>query len=90
MKKFAMMVLVAASTVGLSASPVLAWYCPKLVEDCHTLVRSTEKRAGVDKGMLAEARKGCEEALRLHKTGKHKQSVVKAGEAISLAGNAVQ
>lgn len=88
MKKLAVVAMVVASLVGFNASLALAWTCPKLVEDCNTLVSKVEKRAGADKAKLAEAKAGCEEALNLHKAGKHKESVIKAGEAITSAGQA--
>lgn len=88
MKKFAVVAMVVASLVGFNASLALAWTCPKLVEGCNTLVSKVEKRAGTDKAKLAEAKAGCEEALNLHKAGKHKEAEIKVGEAITLAGQA--
>ncbi|MFQ5658191.1 MAG: hypothetical protein ACE5G5_11660 [Candidatus Methylomirabilales bacterium] len=76
--------------LGLNVPFVLAYRCPKLVEECRALVTKLEKRRGVDQAKVAEAKEGCEEALRLHKAGQHKESVIKAGEAIAQAGHAVK
>lgn len=76
--------------LGLGASSVSAFQCPALVQQCQTLVGKMEKRAGADMAKVAQAKQGCEEALRLHERGDHKGSVIKAGEAISLAGEAAK
>jgi len=39
---------------------------------------------------LAEAKKGCEDALKLHEAGDHKGSQTKVGEAIALTGKALK
>lgn len=83
-------VITLALVLGLNVSFVLAYRCPKLVEECRALVTKLEKRRGVDKTTIGDAKEGCEEALRLHKAGQHKASVIKAGEAIALAGHAVK
>jgi hypothetical protein len=41
------------------------------------------KREGTDKAAVEAARKGCDEALKLHEQGNHKESMVKVGEAIA-------
>lgn len=76
--------------MGVFATPAQAWDCPVLVKECQALVAKTEKRQGVDAGKLAQAKKGCDDALKLHEGGKHKASVVKAGEAITMAGKAAK
>lgn len=90
MKNYAMTILAAGLILGLSAAPVQAFHCPKLVNECRALVAKMEKRAGIDKMKVAKAKQGCEDALKLHEAGKHKASVIKAGEAISLAGEAAK
>lgn len=81
-----------ASVLILSVTPSvgLAYHCPKLVAECGALVAKMEKRMDTNRMTAAGAKKGCEEALRLHKAGKHKEAIIKAGEAISLAGSAVK
>ncbi|MFQ5520115.1 MAG: hypothetical protein ACE5FK_01855 [Candidatus Methylomirabilia bacterium] len=69
---------------------MLAYHCPLLVRECNVLVGKMEKRGDTDKMTVAEAKRGCAEALRLHEAGKHKESVIKAGLAIALAGSAVK
>jgi hypothetical protein len=76
--------------LGLNAPVAIAYHCPKLVKECRALVAKMEKRKGGDQAKVAEAKAGCEEALRLHEAGKHKESVIKAGEAITAAGQSVK
>jgi hypothetical protein len=68
----------------------MAYHCPKLVAECQALVGKMEKRAGSDMAKVSEAKKGCEEAQKLHEQGDHKASVIKAGDSISLAGQAAK
>ena len=70
--------------------PVQAFHCPLLAKECQTLVTKMEKRDDIDRMKVAKAKQNCEDALRLHEGGKHRASVIKAGEAISLAGQAVK
>lgn len=79
-----------AFTLGLNASIVLAFDCPKLVGECKALVAKAEKRGNTDKMTVAEAKKGCEKALELHKAKKHKEAIIEAGLAISMAGSSVK
>ena len=72
--------------LGLNVPFVLAYHCPRLVDECRALVAKLEKREGVDTVGLAEAKEGCEEASRLHEAGQHKESVIQAGDAIISAG----
>ena len=88
MKRLSVITLVCV--LGLHVPFVFAYRCPKLVEECRALVTKLEKRQGVDKTTIGDAKEACEEALQLHKAGKHKESVIKAGEAIALAGHAVK
>ncbi|MBW8005233.1 MAG: hypothetical protein FVQ06_05535 [candidate division NC10 bacterium] len=83
-------ILAFAFVLGLNAPVVLAYHCPKLVNECRALAGKMEKRKGGDMAKVAEAKAGCEEAWSLHQAGKHKESVIKAGEAISAAGQSVK
>ncbi len=90
MKKRAAGILAFVFILGLNAPVVFAYHCPKLVKECEALVAKLEKRKGTDQEKLAEAKAGCAEALKLHEAGKHKESVIKVGEAIEEAGESVK
>lgn len=90
MKTLVVGTLVTAFILGPTTSLVLAYHCPKLVKECQALVAKMQKRRDTDKTKVAAAERGCKEALRLHKSGKHKDSVIKAGEAITWAGESVK
>jgi hypothetical protein len=90
MNKHVISVLVSGLVFAAGTTSVLAYHCPKLVAECRAVVGKVEKRAGSDMGKVAEAKQGCEDALKLHEQGDHKASVIKAGEAISLAGEAAK
>lgn len=85
MKSYAVGLVASGLVIGLGAfgAPAHAW-------DCPALVAKTEKREGVDAGKVAQAKQGCADALKLHEGGKHKASVIKAGKAISMAGEAAK
>jgi hypothetical protein len=90
MKRYAPSVLAFGLVLGLGSTSVLAYDCPNLVTACQALVGKMEKRAGSDMAKVAEAKKGCEQAQKLHAQGDHKGSVVKAGDSIALAGQAAK
>ena len=90
MKRHVTGILAFVFILGLNVPVVFAYHCPKLVAECEALVGKLEKRQGTDTAKLAQAKAGCEEALQLHKAGKHKESVIKVGEAISTAGEAAK
>ncbi len=90
MKRLLVGILGFVVILGLNAPGVLAYHCPKLVAECQALVAKVEKREGTDKAKIAEAKAGCEEALKLHEAGKHKESVIEVGEAIQEAGEAAK
>lgn len=90
MRKHVLSALVSALVFGVSATSALAYHCPKLVAECQAVVAKVEKRDGSDMAMVAEAKQGCQQALTLHEQGDHKGSVIKAGEAIALAGEAAK
>lgn len=76
--------------VALLATPVFAFHCPVLVKECQTTADIVAKRPGSDQAAVAEARKGCEEALKLHQEGKHKESMIRAGEALTAMSKALK
>lgn len=90
MKRQAVGILAFVCILGLNAPVVLAYHCPNLVRECEALVGKLEKRQGTDTAQLAQAKAGCEEALKLHQAGKHKEAVIKVGEAISAAGESAK
>ena len=90
MKQLIVGTLAGVVFLGLQASVVLAYHCPVLVKECNALVAKVEKNPKADKDDVAEAKKGCAEAQKLHEAGKHADSVIRAGEAIVSAGEAVK
>ncbi len=90
MRKLVVVTLAGLLMLGLSAASVMAFHCPKLVNECNALVAKMEKKPNTDKKLVAEAKQGCADALQLHNTGKHGAAVVKAGEAISMAGKSAK
>jgi hypothetical protein len=76
--------------VNMVSAPAYAFHCPILVKECLATVESIAKRPGSDQKMLAEAKQGCDDALKLHQAGNHKASVEKVGEAITMAGKAAK
>jgi hypothetical protein len=90
MKRHGVGILAFVCILGLNAPVVLAYHCPNLVKECEALVAKMEKRKGSDQTKVAEAKAGCEEALKLHQAGKHKESIIEAGEAITAAGESAK
>lgn len=80
-------VRIAAAVIAVvplaAGTPAFAYHCPALVKECQATADIAAKRDGTDKDALAKARKGCDEAMKLHQEGKHKESMVKVGEAIA-------
>ena len=76
--------------VGLMLTTGLAYDCPALVQECNTLVSRLEKRDNADQAKVAQAKAMCAEAQKLHEGSQHADSVIKAGEAIALAGQAAK
>lgn len=89
MKKSAIAILATGLLLALTA-PVQAAHCPLLVKECRALVGKLEKKGKSDGMTLAKAKQGCEDAQKLHEAGKHKDSVIKAGQAITLAGESLK
>ncbi len=89
MKKSVMAILATGLLLALTA-PGHAAHCPLLVKECRTLVEKLEKKGKSDGMTLTKAKQGCEDAQKLHEAGKHKDSVIKAGQAITLAGESLK
>jgi len=90
MKRAGIVTLIGGMVIALLANPVLAFHCPVLIKECQTTADVIAKRPGTDQGAVTEARKGCDEAMKLHQEGKHKESMIKAGEAIAAMSKALQ
>ncbi len=90
MKRFGMSVLMGGALVALAAGPTFAFHCPVLVKECQATADIVAKRDGSDQAAVEKARKGCDEAMKLHQEGKHKESMVKVGEAIEYVSQALK
>ncbi len=90
MKRFGMSIVMAGAFVALIAAPTLAFHCPAMVKECQATADVVAGRPGSDMAMVDEARKGCEAAMKLHQEGKHKDAMIKAGEATTMASKAVK
>lgn len=90
MKRFAMSTLTSVALATVMASPAGAYHCPALVKECRATADIVAKRDGSDKAALAMARKGCEEAMKLHQAGKHTESMIRVGEAIAEVSKALK
>ena len=82
--------LTGVALVAATAGSALAFHCPALVKECQATADVVAKRPGADKAAVDKARKGCDEAMKLHAEGKHKASMVRAGEAIAQVSEALQ
>lgn len=76
--------------LGFQAATVFAYHCPLLVKECNALVDKLEKNPSADQEQVAAAKQGCADALQLHNDGQHADAVIKAGEAITMAGKSVK
>jgi hypothetical protein len=83
MRRFATAAVFAVAFTAMMAGAVSAYHCPALVKECETTADIIAKRPGSDMAMVEKGRKGCEEALKLHQAGKHKESMVRVGQAIA-------
>jgi len=90
MKRVATALVLGSTFVVVAAGPVFAFHCPAMVKDCETTADIVAKRPGTDLAALAEARKGCQEAMKLHQAGKHKDAMIKAGEAIAAVSKTLK
>lgn len=71
--------------LGLIVSSAGAFTCPALVEQCREAASKMDMDPSADKAAVARVKQGCEEALQLHESGQHAESVAKAKEAIQMA-----
>jgi hypothetical protein len=90
MNKLIIGTLAGVFVLGLHVSSVLAYHCPLLVKECNALVAKMQKNPITDKKLVAQAKQGCADALRLHSAGKHADAVIKAGKAIAMAGKSAK
>jgi hypothetical protein len=90
MKRMGTVTLMGGMVIAVLATPVLAFHCPALIKECETTADVIAKRPGTDQAAVTAARKECDEALKLHQQGKHKESMIKAGEAITAMSKALQ
>lgn len=88
LRRFAIGV-VAAMTLGVTGQ-AFAYHCPALVKECQATADIVSKREGSDTAAVERARKGCDEAMKLHQEGKHKESMIKAGDAIAEISKALK
>ena len=90
MKRLPVSILIGLALPALVAGPALAYHCPALVKECQATADIVAKRDGSDKAAAAKARKGCDEAMKLHQEGKHKEAMIRAGEAIAEVSKALK
>jgi hypothetical protein len=90
MRVFMRGLLVGAVVLGISGLSAWAYHCPVLVKECEAVVVKLDKRPDAKKDILAQAKKMCTEAAKLHDDEQHADSMIKAGEAIALASRAVK
>jgi hypothetical protein len=74
-----------------ATNQALAYHCPALIKECQATADIVSRLVD-DSGKTAveKARKGCDEAMKLHQQGKHKESMIEAGEAIAEVSKALK
>jgi len=77
MKKLGLMIVGIGTFVALAAGPALAFQCPKLIAEINNSAGNRLDAAGYD------AREKAAEADKLHKEGKHAESVKAAQEGLA-------
>jgi hypothetical protein len=70
--------VVSILSVGIPAA--WAYTCPILYERCQQAIT----RSTADAAMKQQVKQMCEEGIKLHNNGKHKESVQKLDEALGL------
>ena len=80
MKKFGLTLVGIGTLVALAAGPALAFQCPKLIGEINNMAGNRLDSAGYDARMKAA------EADKLHKEGKHAESVKAAQEGLAKLG----
>ena len=77
MKKLGLTIVGIGTFVALAAGPALAFQCPKLIGEINNAAGNRLDSAGY------EAREKAAEADKLHKEGKHAESVKAAQEGLA-------
>ena len=77
MKKLGLTIVGIGTFVALAAGPALAFQCPKLIAEINNSAGNRLDAAGYD------AREKAAEADKLHKEGKHAESVKAAQEGLA-------
>jgi hypothetical protein len=77
MKKLGLTIVGIGTFVALAAGPALAFQCPKLIAEINNAAGNRLDSAGYD------AREKAAEADKLHKEGKHAESVKAAQEGLA-------
>jgi hypothetical protein len=77
MKKLGLTIVGIGTFVALAAGPALAFQCPKLIAEINNSAGNRLDAAGYD------AREKSAEADKLHKEGKHAESVKAAQEGLA-------
>lgn len=90
MKRFATCMVMTIALCVTVTGQALAYHCPALIKECQATADIVSKREGSDKAAVEKARKGCDEAMKLHQEGKHKESMIKAGAAIEEISKALK
>ena len=76
MKKGALTLWLAlAFSLGFAAGPAWAFQCPDLYAECQQLLKTKKNE---------EAKKLCEEGIKLHETGDHEVAVDKLNAGLEL------
>jgi hypothetical protein len=83
MNRFTSATVLGVGLTVMLTGPALAFHCPALIKECESTADIIAKRPGSDMTMVDKGRKGCEEAMNLHKAGKHKEAMIKVGQAIA-------
>jgi hypothetical protein len=90
MRRFPTSMALSVVLVTMVAGPALAFHCPALVKECQTTADIVASREGSDKAAVTKARMGCDEAMKLHQDGKHKEAQVRVGQAIADVSKALK
>jgi hypothetical protein len=83
MRKAAVVMALSVALVVSAGTPtVWAFTCPILYEQCQNAIKQSKTDAAVKR----QVKQMCEEGIKLHDNGKHKESVEKLNEALGLLG----
>ncbi|MCZ7626506.1 MAG: hypothetical protein C3F12_01645 [Candidatus Methylomirabilota bacterium] len=76
------MAFTVASALSLGTPTAWAFTCPVLYEQCRQAI----KQSKADDTVKQQVSQMCEEGIKLHNDGKHKESVDKLNEALRRLG----